>query len=246
MKDKTIAVWFSCGAASAVAAKLTIEKYGASNSVLVINNPVDEERPDNRRFLKDVEKWIGQEIRIAYNKDINHSSAAKIWESRKYMSNRKGAPCTMLLKKTVRYQIEKEILIDYHVLGFTKDELERHQRFVTYERNNVIPVLIENNISKGRCFEILNEAGIKLPDSYTLGFANANCEGCVKATSPTYWNLLRATNLAVFNQRAEQSRKLKARLVRYKGKRIFLDELPVDAKGGKLKSLECGIFCDTK
>ena len=33
MKKETIAVWFSCGAASAVAAKKTIEKYGKTNSV---------------------------------------------------------------------------------------------------------------------------------------------------------------------------------------------------------------------
>jgi hypothetical protein len=34
-------------------------------------------------------------------------------------------------------------------------------------------------------------------------------------------------------------------LVRYKGKRIPLSELPVDAKGRDLKSydFECGIFC---
>ena len=49
-----------------------------------------------------------------------------------------------------------------------------------------------------------------------------------------------------FNERAEQSRKIGAKLVRYKGKRIFLDELPEDAIGRKMKSYECGIFCDTK
>ena len=37
------------------------------------------------------------------------------------------------------------------------------------------------------------------------------------------------------------------RLVRYKGKRIFLDELPPDAKGRPMKTMqtECGIFCPT-
>ena len=34
--------------------------------------------------------------------------------------------------------------------------------------------------------------------------------------------------------------------LKLKGKRVFLDELPTDAKGGKIKSYECGIFCDTK
>ena len=40
LKGETIAVWFSCGAASAVAAKETIEKYGNTNTVRIINNPV--------------------------------------------------------------------------------------------------------------------------------------------------------------------------------------------------------------
>lgn len=54
-----IAVWFSCGAANAVAAKKTIEKYGKKQEVRIINNPIKEEHPDNQRFLKDVEKWLG-------------------------------------------------------------------------------------------------------------------------------------------------------------------------------------------
>ena len=56
---KNIAVWFSCGAASAVAAKLTLEKYGSEHNISIINNPVKEEDNDNRRFLKDVEKRVG-------------------------------------------------------------------------------------------------------------------------------------------------------------------------------------------
>lgn len=79
-----------------------------------------------------------------------------------------------------------------------------------------------------------------------MGFANANCEGCVKSSSVTYWNHTRKVLPEVFKARAEQSRKIGAKLVIYKGKRIFLDELPADAKGYKMKSYECGIFCDTK
>ena len=59
MKGKSITVWFSCGAASAVAAKKTIELYGQDNTIRVVNNPIKEEHKDNRRFLKDVEQWLG-------------------------------------------------------------------------------------------------------------------------------------------------------------------------------------------
>ena len=37
---KKITVWFSCGAASAVAAKKTIELYGESNEIILVNNPI--------------------------------------------------------------------------------------------------------------------------------------------------------------------------------------------------------------
>ena len=71
IKNKNIIVWFSCGAASAVAAKLTVEKYGKENNVMVVNNPVKEEHPDNIRFKNDVSEWIGQEIIEAKNtKDL--------------------------------------------------------------------------------------------------------------------------------------------------------------------------------
>ena len=43
VKGKDIVVWFSCGATSAVAAKVTIEKYGKDNNVRIVNNPIKEE-----------------------------------------------------------------------------------------------------------------------------------------------------------------------------------------------------------
>lgn len=242
---ETIAVWFSCGAASAVAAKKTHEKYGDTHNILLINHPVHEEDEDNRRFLKDVSRWVGADIIEFSNPDFESTSAVDVWEKRKYMSGNKGAPCTVILKKSARYAFESIHKIDWHVLGFTAEEKHRHDRFARWERENVIPVLIDAGITKDMCFEILTEAGIRLPDMYLMGYPNANCIGCVKATSPTYWNHVRKMHPEIFQQRAEQSRRLKVRLVRYKGKRIFLDELPPDAKGRKMKSYECGIFCDT-
>ena len=52
----------------------------------------------------------------------------------------------------------------------------------------------------------------------------------------------------VFKDRAEKSREYGTKLVRLKGKRIFLDELPLDAVGRPMKNMEveCGIFCDMK
>lgn len=242
IENKNIAVWFSCGAASAIAAYLTVKIYGGKNNVMIFNTPVDEEDEDNRRFLSDVERWIGQKIIIATNKDLSSNSAQDIWKKRKFMSSPQGAPCTTLLKKEARYQIEKTTKIDYHVLGFTFDEKHRHNRFTKFERENVIPVLIENCITKPDCFQMLSDANITLPRAYKY-FDNANCTGCVKSTSIEYWNTVRKFDEKIFNDRAVLSREIGCRLVRYKGKRIFLDELPVEAKGKKTKRGECSIFC---
>lgn len=246
MRDKIIAVWFSCGAASAVAAKKTIELYGETNVIRVINNPVLEEDADNRRFLKDVEAWIGQPIETATNKKFPEASAVDVWNERKFMSGPKGAPCTIELKKVARQQWEASNKVDWHVLGFTADEKKRHERFVESERENLLPVLIALHITKAQCFGILKDAGIDLPRVYKMGYPNANCIGCVKATSPTYWNHVREKHPDVFAARAKQSRAIGARLVRVNNERIFLDELSVRAKGRPIKNMdfECGIFCE--
>jgi hypothetical protein len=243
-----IAVWFSCGAASAVAAKKTLEIYGKEHEIRIINNPVIEEHQDNQRFLRDVESWIGHKIEFAINPKFESCSAYDVWEKKKYMSGVAGAPCTFELKKRARQLWEENNKADYHVLGFTLDEIHRHKRFTERERENVLPVLIDQKITKADCFQILRNAGIRLPAIYSLGYPNANCIGCVKATSATYWNLVREKHPDVFAKRLEQSKRLGVKLVTYKGKRLFLDELPADAKGRKLKNMdfECGIFCEEK
>jgi hypothetical protein len=246
---ETIVVWFSCGAASAVAAKETVEKYGRTHNVRVVNNPVDNEDPDNKRFLTDVEKWLGVKIESAINPDWKTQNIEEVFEKRKYMSGPMGAPCTVELKKKARYHWEKSNSFDHVVLGFTSEETGRSERFQRSEPGlSVLPVLIDAGISKDQCFQIISNAGIALPAIYSRGYPNANCIGCVKASSSTYWNLVREKDPDVFANRSEMSRRIGSKLVWYKGKRIYLDELPVGAKGRSLKTMnvDCGIFCEIK
>lgn len=240
-----IVVWFSCGAASAVAAKKTIEKYSDIASIRVVNNPIKEEHSDNQRFLKDVEQWLGLPVESAINPKYPDHSCVEVWDNRRFMSGPMGAPCTLELKKKARQLWENENKFDWIVLGFTLEEQHRADRFRLTERDNLLPILIDEGITKPECYSILINSNIKLPEIYKLGYPNANCIGCVKATSVTYWNHVRKIHPKIFKDRAEQSRKIGAKLVRHKGKRIFLDELDPNAKGHKLKSLdiECGIFC---
>jgi hypothetical protein len=241
-----IAVWFSNGAASAVGLKLTIDQHGREN-VRAINNPVAEEDADNLRFQSDVSAWLGIEIERAVNPLYPDASAVEVWDRRKAMSFPHGAPCTIHLKKEARQHWENTNNADWHVFGFTAEERKRHERFILTERSNLLPVLIDARMTKDDCAAILRENGLALPRVYAEGYPNANCIGCVKATSPTYWNLVRETRPEIFAARAEQSRRLGVRLARVKNRRVFLDELPPDAKGRSLKRLkmpECGIHCE--
>jgi hypothetical protein len=53
-QESRVLAWFSCGDASAVAAKLACEKYGERCQVIHCDT-LAYEHPDNRRFLKDEE-----------------------------------------------------------------------------------------------------------------------------------------------------------------------------------------------
>jgi hypothetical protein len=246
VSGQVIVVWFSCGAASAIAAKLTLDRYEATSTVRIVNNPIAEEDHDNQRFLRDVEAWLGHQIESVVNPRYPNASCVEVWERERYMSGVNGAKCTVELKKKARQVWEKHNHHDWLVMGFTVEERKRFDLFAKFERGNILPVLIDAGLTKQDCLDLILRAGIKPPAVYGRGYPNANCIGCVKATSPTYWNHVRRDSPAVFWNRARQSRRLGVRLVRYNGERIYLDELPPDAVGKPLASLsvDCGIFCE--
>lgn len=66
--------------------KLTIEKYGKDNRVLVVNNPIIDEDIDNVRFKRDVQNWIKQPIIEAINPQFPSASICEVFDRKKYMS----------------------------------------------------------------------------------------------------------------------------------------------------------------
>jgi hypothetical protein len=234
-------VWFSCGAASAIAAKLTVEKKTPDTYVEVVYcNTSEDEHPDNERFTKDVEAWIGLPIQRIGNPKF--SKVSDIFQAKKYMSGPAGAPCTVELKKKPRFAFQKAD--DIHIFGYTKDE---KRRVDVFEKNNpelfLEWPLIEAGLTKNDCFKKLEEAGIKLPEMYNLGFNNNNCIGCVKAQSPAYWNKVRQHFPKVFQDRATQSRQLGCKLIKIGKVRSFLDELNPEVTTGGDEDLSCGPQC---
>ena len=54
-------VWFSCGAASAVAAKVTLEAHPYETEIVYCNTARSEHK-DNYRFRADCERWLGRSV----------------------------------------------------------------------------------------------------------------------------------------------------------------------------------------
>lgn len=233
-----VVAWFSCGAASAVAAKIAVEKYG-DKCVVAHCDTLSSEHPDNARFLADVERWLG--VQILRLVSSRYRDIDDVFERTRYMAGIAGARCTVELKKRVREDFQQAT--DTHVFGFTVEERKRAADFES--RNSGLHVLwplIDAGLAKEACFETLRSAGIDLPKMYSLGFEHNNCIGCVKSTSSGYWNRVRETFPETFERRARQSRQLGVRLVRVKGRRVFLDELPRDERDPD-DDIECGPAC---
>jgi len=231
-------VWFSCGAASAVVAKLAIED--GLNPMIIYCDTMSTEHPDNQRFFDDVQQWLGREIiKIASKKyrDIDH-----VFMEARYMSGVNGARCTTEMKKVPRFDFQ--LPDDIHHFGYT---IEEYKRIVNMRINNpelyVRFILAYRGITKAECLKMLP---MKLPAMYDLGFVNNNCLGCVKATSPKYWNLTRKHFPDVFARRAEQSRELGVKLWRKGKQRFSLDELPPDDQTDNNEQIECGVVCQNE
>lgn len=234
--------WFSCGAASAVAAyhALTYHSRSCPIEICYCDTSADE-HPDNKRFREDVEDWLGRPITVLSSRD--YTSIEEVFSHRKYMSGIKGAVCTVAMKKIPRFEFQQAD--DIHIFGYTCEETKRMKSF---EANNpdmfVYWILEEAGITKADCFSILQKASIELPVMYRLGYRNNNCIGCVKATSAKYWANIRRDFPDVFARRAAQSRELGVKLTRYRGERIFLDMLPDDDYSAEcLENISCGPEC---
>lgn len=131
------------------------------------------------------------------------------------------------------------------MFGLTVEEHDRIERFSADNHELSLDWLLrDGQLSKAACMSRVAGAGIRLPALYLAGFKNNNCIGCVKATSPKYWSLVRSYRPDVFAKRAAQSREIGCRLVRLKGKRIFLDELPTETfEQLEMENISCGPEC---
>lgn len=187
---------FSCGAASAVAVKLTLSQYPATQ-VEVINAFVKQEDPDNRRFLRDCEQWFGHPVTVLM--DLKYgASTDEVWRREQYIKSRRGASCTRALKGKLLDGFR--LPGDVTVIGYTAEERGRFDNFVErFPDVTAKAPLIEAGLSKADCLAMVERAGIVLPLMYRMGYKNANCVGCIKG-GKGYWNKIRVD----FPQRFEE------------------------------------------
>lgn len=228
-------IWFSCGAASAVAAKLVPD-------AMPVYCETGAEHPDNARFMADCESWLGRPVtRI---KSADYADTWDVWERRKYLAGINGAPCTTELKVGPRLTFQRPS--DVHVFGYTADapDVARASKLrANYPELKIITPLIDAGLNKAACLAMVERAGIALPPLYAMGFQNNNCIPCVKATSPAYWALVRQQFPAQFDRMARLSRDLDVRLCRIDNERAFIAEIPADQPTTNPIQPSCDFLC---
>ncbi len=190
----------------------------------------DSVHEDSHRFINDLEQWYGKEI--VRLKSAEFETIDDVFEKSSFLSGIKGAPCTGAMKIVPRMNFQ--VPSDIHFWGYAADKADAKRFTGMQERFPLLhqrSPLVEMGLKKADTHAILKQHGIARPWVYEIGMPNGNCIGCVKATSPNYWALIRKWFPEVFARRADQSRRFGkngVRLTRIKGTRIFIDEIPAD------------------
>lgn len=233
---KTIG-WFSGGVTSAVAVKLELLK---GKDLRIIYFETGQHHPDHERFLADCENWYGQEIEVMQNE--KYISPIDVAVKDGYVNDPSGARCTLVLKKHLRWRIEKEMEFKEQIFGFEYDvkQVNRAIRFTEqYPDAKAIYPLIDDGWDKKMCMDYLVSEKIELPVMYRLGYNNSNCIGCFKG-GMGYFNKIRVDFPEIFKATAEMERVVGHSCI----KGVFLDELEPERGRHKDISLpECGVVC---
>lgn len=234
-----VIAWFSCGATSAVAAKLALGDYPDANDVRI---RIASEHEDADRFACDVGRWLGREIVTLT--PARYGDHFEVIRGERYINGPSGAKCTGVLKRQTREAYQRGG--DLHVFGFDAGEASRVEDF--RENNPGLwfkAPLIDAGLTKSDCHNILDRAGIKPHAMYELGYANANCVGCVKG-GMGYWNRIRVDFPAVFARMAAAEREIGHTVLRRKGLPLYLDQLEPNAgRFAEDQPGECGVLCQT-
>jgi hypothetical protein len=234
-----IVSWLSGGISSFIAAWLVRDQL---TDVIFID--IDDQTRDTLRFAQEAAKFLGKPLvvlRSPYYRGKND-----VIRARRYINGPNGAPCTCLLKKTVRASWEAEHAGDAltYVWGFDANEQGRITR--TAENNpqarHLFP-LAERDIGKAQAHAICRDLGLRRADMYDLGYPNANCVGCVKG-GMGYWNKVRVDFPEAFAEMEALEREIGATCLHDENGKVWLDELdPQRGRCDRIVIPPCGIAC---
>jgi hypothetical protein len=184
---------FSSGAGSAVAAKRVADRYGVESLTLLFAD-VNDEHPDNYRFLTAAAGWVGAPLTVIGN------DRRTIWDSfreARFLGNSRADVCSRVLKREpLRDWLDEHRHPGDTVvhLGFDISEPHRMERARPRWKPWIVdaPLLWEPPVWKDQALTQLREANIAPPLLTRLGFPHANCGGgCIKAGIGQFERLLR-------------------------------------------------------
>jgi len=230
-----VIAWWSGGITSAVACKLTVEKY---SNVRLCYIHINSHDTDTLRFKADCEKWYNKKIEL--HQSVKYKDHFAVIRKKKFINSPYGAPCTSELKKKIREIITKEPFYN-QVWGY-EFELSQINRAIRmseqYEFISEYP-LIEHKLNKEQCSGIIQLAGIKQPEMYNKAYNNNNCIGCVKG-GKGYWNKIRKDYPETFKQMAELETEIGATCL----KDVSLKDLDPNIGIEPTEIMpNCGLFC---
>lgn len=198
-----IICWWSGGITSAVACKKAIELYGKENCRVIMLDTKNEHE-DTYRFLEDCSEWYELPIEKLSAIPTAYESIEHVWKKHLSLNVANGAICSYMLKRRVREKWEKTNEWTHQVFGFEFDKKEfnrANSMLLNHSQTRPIFPLMMLGLNKDDCIRIVLDAGIKIPEAYSLGFRNNNClnTGCVQG-GIGYWKKMQTEMTSVYDQ----------------------------------------------
>lgn len=171
---------YSGGLGSFAAAKMTVDKYGPKECLLVFTDTKSEDE-DLYRFMHETATALKVELKVlADGRDI-----WQVFTDVRFMGNSRIDPCSRVLKRDLfRKWIESNYEVGGCTIVFGIDHKESHR--MTSIRDRWSPwdtsaPLCTSETSRETILDWLDDFKIEPPRLYDMGFPHNNCGGfCVK------------------------------------------------------------------
>lgn len=207
----SVVVAISGGKASAWCADWALKNYPKEDVILYFND-TKWEHPDLYRFMDELSKHFDHPI----THDSDGRNPEQLFYDNNSLANNRMPFCSRILKaeRLQKYYKDGDVL----VFGIGAGESHRANRIVGVYQTVAVKTgkwpqlrfpLISENTTKQQIDDFLNDAGIKEPLLYRLGFLHNNCSGgCVRA-GKKHWKMLYKKLPGVYAERERVEREIR-------------------------------------